>query len=458
MTLRPPPVTIEAPAAPVEAPRRRALEALDWIITIGLLVLLIFAVMAFGAVQEWSLLALQCGATSLLLCWALRQALDARSHFSVHPLYAPVLAFAFIVLVQIVFSRTAYRQATLLEAQRYVAYGMLFLVATQEFRQHRHLRVFVSGLTMFGGVLAMFALVQGFTSPDKLYWTLVPRFGGFIYGPYVNHSHYAGMMEMLTPFALVMCISRRLSSALRGLAGFAAILMGASLFLARSRNGILAFIAELIFLGAVMLRGRRRSRTLFTFAAVAVLLIAFIAWAGGSALVERFANFGDQFANEVKGGRITTLKDGVRMWAARPILGWGLETFPTVYPAYRSFYSAAVINEAHNDFLQVLVETGVAGFAVVLWFIVLLYKQGLRKARHWQDSLCDTTRLAALTGCTGLLAHSLGDFNLHIPANAAMFYVLAALATAELYKPQQVYREPVFGWQAAVEDPQDEEE
>jgi hypothetical protein len=38
-------------------------------------------------------------------------------------------------------------------------------------------------------------------------------------------------------------------------------------------------------------------------------------------------------------------------------------------------------------------------------------------------------RLGAAIGCCGMLAHSLWDFNLHIPANAAWFAVLAGIAT-----------------------------
>jgi len=37
-------------------------------------------------------------------------------------------------------------------------------------------------------------------------------------------------------------------------------------------------------------------------------------------------------------------------------------------------------------------------------------------------------------GCTGFLVHSLVDFNLHIPANALLFFLLANLATSEIVR------------------------
>ena len=46
----------------------------------------------------------------------------------------------------------------------------------------------------------------------------------------------------------------------------------------------------------------------------------------------------------------------------------GLGTFDVVYPAYRSFYTTLYVNAAHNDYLQVLIETGIVGFGCVVWF------------------------------------------------------------------------------------------
>ena len=88
------------------------------------------------------------------------------------------------------------------------------------------------------------------------------------------------------------------------------------------------------------------------------------------------------------------------------------------------------VNAAHNDYLQVLVETGLAGFACVVWFIILLYRNGLRRFDGGNQTWRGVLRVAALVGCTGILVHSLFDFNLQIPANAALFYVFCALVSS----------------------------
>ncbi|MGC2196652.1 MAG: hypothetical protein WA628_18405, partial [Terriglobales bacterium] len=50
----------------------------------------------------------------------------------------------------------------------------------------------------------------------------------------------------------------------------------------------------------------------------------------------------------------------------------------------------------------------------------------------WEFKWDGALSLAALLGCTGILFHSFVDFNMQIPANAALFYVLCALAASEL--------------------------
>jgi O-antigen ligase len=134
------------------------------------------------------------------------------------------------------------------------------------------------------------------------------------------------------------------------------------------------------------------------------------------------------------GIRLNMTKDCLKMFAHRPLWGWGLGTFPAIYPSYRSFYTNLFVNEAHNDYAQLLVETGLLGFGLMLWFLVRLYQYGLPTSRRWELRWDGAVSLAALLGCTGILFHSLVDFNLQIPANAALFYVLCGLAASPLTK------------------------
>jgi O-antigen ligase len=158
-----------------------------------------------------------------------------------------------------------------------------------------------------------------------------------------------------------------------------------------------------------------------------LLILMFLLWLGGKSLVQRFVSFKDEASYHT---RIQVARDSIPMIKARPLTGWGLGTFATVYPRYRTFYAEVFFNAAHNDYVQVLAETGVLGFAAVLGFLAVVYARGFRKLRGPGLDLTQAATLAALLGVTGILVHSFADFNLQIPANAATFCVVAAIAAA----------------------------
>jgi O-antigen ligase len=86
------------------------------------------------------------------------------------------------------------------------------------------------------------------------------------------------------------------------------------------------------------------------------------------------------------------------------------------------------VHEAHDDYLQLLVEMGGLGFATMLWFVIAMYRGAVKKLGNWPEDINGTVALAAMLGATGILVHSFVDFNLQIPANAALFYVFCVVA------------------------------
>jgi O-antigen ligase len=313
----------------------------------------------------------------------------------------------------------------------FTAYGMLFFLAVQCFVRERTLKRMATAFTVFGLILACFAMIQEATSQGRLYWMRTPQYGGSIYGPYVNHNHYAGLMEMLVPISLALCLSATAERSLRMLAGFSALFMAASLFLSGSRGGIVSFVAEMIFL-AVILRfseQQRAHREWRNLLCLCWLLLILLLCMNATPVWTRISDIGHAYNDEVAGGRWTIARDSLRMWAQRPLLGWGLGAFPSAFPQFRSFHSDRITNQAHNDVLQIGVETGAVGFCVMLTFCILLYRQGLRHP-SLHNSMSSAIRLGALTGCTGLIVHSIADFNLHIPANAALFFFLCGIVAS----------------------------
>ena len=416
-----------APVAKASKPRLTNTAML-----IGACVILLFGPLAFGGVEPWGVFALEASSLLLLGIWAYRQWSDRQINITDQVIYRPMAAFFAVALVQWVTGATVYRLATYTHLLLYAAYGMLAFVVTQTLRRSSQFELVAKIFTAYGGVLAAFAILQGMAPNGKLYWTFALQQGGSIYGPYVNHNHYAGLMEMLTPFPLVLAATS--TSTANGhrkiVAAGVAALMAASIFLSGSRGGMVAFVVQALVLGILLLSKRNASwQQPIMLAGFLALVIVFLVWMGGNELTRRLASIHSEAREEITGGvRFTIDRDCWRMFMKRPFLGWGLGTFPTIYPQFRSFYTTFFVNEAHNDYLQLLVETGMAGFAITVWFLVLMFRRAAGKLANWTETASGALTVAALLGCVGILVHSLLDFNLQIPANAALFYVLCAIA------------------------------
>jgi O-antigen ligase len=184
----------------------------------------------------------------------------------------------------------------------------------------------------------------------------------------------------------------------------------------------------------VIFAGPRHSRQVTALVGGAALLAAALLffWMAPRHLAERMATMADSaHPPEVAWhGRLVAARDSLGIFRDHPWLGAGLGSFATVFPRYQSFPSDFRWDHAHNDYAEVLAETGLAGGVAVLTALSLFFWLAFRNPRERLRHRAGWMQLAAALGCCGMLVHSFADFNLHIPANAAWFAVCAAVATS----------------------------
>jgi O-antigen ligase len=373
-----------------------------------------------GAVEEWATFALEAASVALMLLWAGKQLTAKRITLADCPLYLPCLLFFGVILAQIALHTSAYPYATKYDALKYVCFGIILLVAVECLGSGAARKRFALTMTSFGALYALFALIQGLASNGKIFWIYASQSGGAIYGSYINRDHYAGLMEMLAPIPLVLGLSKLLNGGQRVLLAFCGALMATTIFLSGSRGGMFSFAGEMIILAALSLRKTRSPRTILACISVCVATVILVAYVGGGQVLGRLGDLSP-------GVRLNMTQDTIRMALKRPILGWGLGTFSTVYPAYRGFYTNLFVNAAHNDYAQLFAETGILGFACIVLFLTRMFRAGVANLRNWETSWTESISFAALIGCTGIFFHSFVDFNLQIPANAACFFILCGL-------------------------------
>ncbi|HEY0082383.1 MAG TPA: O-antigen ligase family protein, partial [Pyrinomonadaceae bacterium] len=305
------------------------------------------------------------------------------------------------------------------------------------------LRLFVRVVTIFGFLLALFGMFQYFTNPSQIYWFRQPRFA-VPFGPFINRHHFAAYMELTLALSLGLLVSGAIAVERRLLYVFAVMIMSAALVLTGSRGGIVSLGAEVLFIAAIAGLVRRKDkseaeegevaesrvraalvRVGIGFALVVALLVG-ATWLGGEESLARL--FGTVSADDPTSGRVQFWQGTWGVIKQYPWLGAGLGAFSVAYTRHDVLNGATRLEQAHNDYLQILSDAGVVGGALGLVFIFLLFRYGFSRLNS-RDKFRRGVAAGALAGCFGVLVHSFFDFSLHMTSNALLFLVLAALAT-----------------------------
>lgn len=398
------------------------------IIRIGICLVVAFAVLAFGAVEPWSQSIIEIGATLLFTYWGFLYATGRADEIRWAPVFWPLLGLELLAFLQYIIPLSVYPFLTKIELLRFSSYVILLFLLAQVFRTPRQWRIFTWFLVLLAFAVALFGVLQDLTHNGKIYWVKELRYGGNAFGPYVNRNHFAGLMELLIPIGLAMLAVpgvRRQQMPLMAL--LAAIPVGA-LLMSGSRGGIVGFACEVLLLVILLwIRGGQRKQ-LVTFLAVLLLAGGLVAWLGMGDVIQRFSKMHNPEISE--SGRVSMSRGAYHIFRDYPVTGIGVGTIISVYPAYETAYDGSIVDHVHNDHFELLAETGSVGAICWLTFIGLLIVYGLKNLWAQRDATVRALQVGALVGCVGLLIHSFADFNLHIPANALLFYLLAGIASS----------------------------
>jgi O-antigen ligase len=400
------------------------------VLRVGICGLLAFSVLCFGGVEEWSQAVLEVGAAVLLTYWAFRQYVLKADQLVIPQEIIPLGFFTLLVVVQLVFHRTASRYFTRIELQLLCAYVVLVFLMAQAYTRTSHWRGYLWFVMGLGFFVSIFGILQYLTFNGKVYWLRTMRYGGIPFGPYVNRNHFAAFAEMVIPMALVPLFLGKVRKERIFLVALFAFVPIVALLLSASRGGIVSFIVQMVILMLLLLTRRARSRHMLVGGLVVLVAILAVSWIGVQQVLQRFSTIQSL---EVTGGKRTAMRQGTwRLFLDHPIAGTGLGTFEMVFPPYDTLYDGKVVNHAHNDYLEALAETGVLGGVLCAWFIGWVLLTSLKGIAAPGSSFASILNLSGLIACCGMLVHSTVDFNLHIPANGLLFFVSSHLAVVRL--------------------------
>jgi len=346
---------------------------------------------------------------------------------------------------------TIYPYATFNRLLVLLALFALFTVVVNTIRSRSRIRSVVRTLVLLGFGLSVFGILQRLAWNGKIYWLVDLDEGASPFGPFINHNHFASFLGMIVPVAAGMMMdeargvlpgSRRSSAsafAFHGPEPFArlilkafivAVMIAAMVFCA-SRGAVLALGLALVFYGGSLAMRGRVGRGEALFALVLLALAAGLSlWLGIGPLAQKLQAFGSVENEPSLLARVVGWRYTLRIIGSYPLLGTGLGTFSE---AWRGFYPAGtsyIWHEAHNDYLQLFSETGLAGMSIFVAALAIFAWRYLLPGVTARG-LNDTYAIHGIAvGIFAVALHSLVDFPLQINACAVLLVVMAGVLIA----------------------------
>ncbi len=442
------------------------------IIQWGLLLIIAGSTLAFGAVRPAAYSAAEAALFLLSAVVLIRQTSEGKINLPV-PLW--ILPFLGIVLIQTIplpgkivswlspnrlffdvqaglapgaahwATLSIYPHDTLFAFVKLLAYLAAFILAAYAFEPREGKSVLAPGLIVLGTFEASYGIVQYLTGYQKIFGMTKQFYTEEATGTYINHNHFAGLLELVIPFAAMMVFYNLQSRPGHGggerrggrpgrtgldpriiFYAFIMILLLVGVVFSRSRMGIFSVVTSLMLMGLLGLLGEGRRAWMVITLLVIACSMTYAVWIGLDPIVKRFESITPSGS---PWSRSSIWKQADGILKDYPAVGTGLGTFPVAFRRYQTSLLELQVDHAHNDYLEVATDTGIAGavllFVPILWLLVKMIFAYAGARNPYRRSVL----LACIGSITALLIHTTMDFNLQIPANALLFAIVLGIGS-----------------------------
>lgn len=359
--------------------------------------------------------------------------------------------------------------ATFLFWLKSVAYVLLFAL-TLLLVSNKHRLVMLGYTLVFSAVFqAFYGSMMTLSGLEYGFFVKKVAYVGFATGTFVNRNHLAGYLEMVSAVGIGLLMAttftrHRVHSWRQHLSNLINLLMSQKLLLrlmlammvialvlTRSRMGNTGFFASMLLAGLITLAMFRsqaqsvkqllqRSDTRSAVILITSLMVIDLFLVGAFFGVEKLADRLAETSLEHDAGRVEVSINTLDLIKDYPLVGAGAGSFHLVYSRYRGDGITQYYDHAHQDYLEIMADVGVVGVGLLGLVVVLSFWTALKALYCRRDPLMRGMAFASIMGVTALLIHSSVDFNLQIPANAATFMVVLALAWIALNLERQQKR------------------
>lgn len=419
----------------------------------GLIFLLFFTPLAFGAVTIFPLSVLELTVFGLVGYWLLKEILAGQLTVSRTHLNLIIGGFLFwgIIQYQLI---SVYPYATRLELGKLLTYALTFFLVANNLKTRSQINTLCIAITVIGFLISVFGIIQRLSGTEKIFWIKeLPRLKGDFFASFVNHNHFAGYLGMIIPLTLGLIFTREQRSlAVKVILIFSAIMMVVALFFSLSRGGIFSLVISLSLFSIINSWLRGVKKTSLVYLAVILASFGFIFWIGSGPLIEKLQSLAGIKTSFSYLARLQIWQDTIRMAKDNFLFGTGAGSYSFVFPQYKTLPEQLFFSHAHNEYLELWAEMGMIGVGIFFIGIAYYFFKVFSFIFGFLAGSQRSIALGCLCGATAILFHSLVDFSLRIPANAFLFSVILGIGFSLIQKdlPQKIMFSAFKKWTVLV--------
>lgn len=328
-----------------------------------LLVLLMFTTATVFVRQAWALQSFQIGIYALVAVYLIAGIGKEKEVLARDWTAWLVYLIPFWGVVQIAAHTTASTIETREAALKWGALAGVFFLSQVVGRSQAARHVALHAILFFAVAMAVLCLIQLFTSGGKVLWLFSSGYPD-VYATFPYHNNYAQYIEIALPIAVWWALCRGWHG--WGYALAAAVLY-ASVIGSASRSGTILSTGELLVLLGFGFFSSLRHRagwtlkaTVSVVALVPVLAAVFTLAVGWQQVWQRFQD------RDPYEGRREFLIAAIDMAKHRPLVGYGMGTFPEVYQRFAIADLDVFANHTHNDWAEFAADGGIPFLLLVL--------------------------------------------------------------------------------------------
>jgi len=393
----------------MEGIKDRLLKYCDWLVG-ALLILFVF----------WSPISItgaQAAVSFALLFWLVRMFLMKRFHLARNPFNIPIAAFLIAAAIGVIMGVDFRHNLKGYTTLGWISIFFLFVNNVKDEIQFKRLvRILILITTIAGayGIFQHFTRIDFFGNVTYLQKSFA-RSTGFFNSP----QTFGNYILLVLPVVFGLSFYSNTRGEKRWLQLSSLIILTAIIF-SYTRGVWLGLIGGLIFMAIL-----RSKKLLFALVTGIIIGSMFLAFLPSSKFTQRVVRTFK--SDRPVGDRIFFWKGSLRIIRDYPITGLGWEGFRLVYPRYKPAKGRQLVCHAHNNFIDMAIDSGLLGLGIFLWLLVTIYKVGFHIFKELEDGYFKGITWGFLGSFTAFLIAGLTQYNFGDSEVVMLFYFLLGM-------------------------------